>query len=92
MLFVFCLVSLFTFNFVDFGTIFIGFLGGALLGVFMINKAMFLLSGNTDIVLLNDYLLGFIKLVYLDFGFVLLILSLVMLSMIEIFTEQDTPP
>ncbi len=83
------LLSIISFNFSDWGLLTISVLAGCLFGLFLLNKVQLVLTGKSENLLgKDDYIIGYLKLVYLDSAFVLLVLLIVMLCMIEDFTEQ----
>ena len=84
-------VSIITLNYTDGITIAICITGGLFFGIFLLSKAILLIdpkltnSKNSQITELSkeDYVIGCLSLVYVDFGFVLLLLIFVMLAMIK---------
>ena len=80
------LVSVLTLNYTDIITIAICMSGGLLFGFFLLNKAFTLLQNRYSVSLQKeDYLIGSLT-VYVDFGFVLLVMMFIMLAMIKSFT------
>jgi len=84
------LLSVLTYNFRDWVLLAISLLASSLFGLFLLHKAHLVLTGKSASLQLgkDDYIIGYIKLIYLDSAFFLLILLIVMLCMIENFTEQ----
>ena len=84
------LLSALSFNYRDWVLLAISLLASSLFGLFLLNKAQLVLTGKSENLLgKDDYIIGYLKLVYLDSAFVLLILLIVMLCMIKEFTEQE---
>ena len=85
------LLSALSFNFRDWVLLAISLLASTLFGLFLLNKAQQLvLTGiSGDLLAKDDYIIGYLKIVYLDSAFVLLILLIVMLCMVKEFTEQE---
>ena len=82
------LLSVLSFNFRDLGLLAISVFVSLLFGLFLLCKAQLVLTGRSDSLLGNDdYIIGYLKLVYLDSTLVLLTVLIVMLCMIEDFTE-----
>jgi hypothetical protein len=82
------LFSVLSFNFRDWVLLTISVLASSLFSLFLLNKAQLVLTGKSENLLgKDDYIIGYLKLVYLDSAFVLLILLIVMLCMIKDFTE-----
>lgn len=86
-------------------TIFICFSGGIMFGLFLLSKALFLLQGshmkgasqqvNQIELTKEDYIIGGMRVIYVDFSFVLMLFLFVMLSMVKVFTaahdDKKTP-
>ena len=85
------LLSILSFNYRDWVLLAISLLASSLFGLFLLNKAQQLvLTGKSeDLLGKDDYIIGYLKIVYLDSAFVLLILLIVMLCMVKEFTEQE---
>ena len=80
------LLSVLTLNYTDMITILICMSGGFLFGVFLLHKAFTLLQNRYSHILhRDDYVIGSLT-IYVDFGFVLLIMMFIMLAMIKSFT------
>lgn len=80
-------VSVMTLNYTDMITIFVCMSGGLLFGVFLLHKSFQLLSNKyTHSLTRDDYVIGSLT-IYVDFGFVLLVMLFVMLAMIKSFTS-----
>ena len=81
------LISVLTLNYTDIVTILVCLIGGLLFGVFLLNKAFSLLYNRYSHDLMrDDYIIGSLT-IYVDFGFVLLIMLFIMLAMIKSFTS-----
>ena len=80
-------VSVMTLNYTDMVTILVCMAGGLLFGFFLLHKAFALLNNRYTHNLTNDdYIIGSLT-IYVDFGFVLLIMLFTMLAMIKSFTS-----
>jgi hypothetical protein len=80
------MVSYLTLNYADIITILICIVGGLLFGGFLLLKTFTLLTNKYSHALSReDYVIGCLTL-YVDFGFVLLIMMFIMLAMIRSFT------
>lgn len=80
-------VSILTLNYTDLITILLCMTGGLMFGVFILSKAFSLLSNRYSHALTkDDYVIGSLT-VYVDFGFVLLLMLFIMLAMIKSFTS-----
>ena len=85
--FVIFAVSILTLNYTDMVTIFVCLAAALLFGFFLLNKAFSLLHNNYSHDLMkDDYIIGSLT-IYVDFGFVLLIMLFIMLAMIKSFTS-----
>lgn len=102
-IFLSALISIISLNYTDAISILICMCAGLLFGLFLLNKVFVVLqppqplSTNTIVTQTraheelskNDYIIGFVHLVYADFSFVLLLLLFVMLAMIKAFTYKN---
>jgi len=80
-------ISYTTLNYTDLVTIMLCTIGGLLFGVYLLNKTFSLLQNKYDHELSrDDYVIGCLTL-YVDFGFVLLVMMFIMLAMIKSFTS-----
>jgi hypothetical protein len=80
-------MAVLTLNFADMITIIVCTIGGLLFGVFLLHKAFSLISNKYPHALTkNDYIIGSLT-IYVDFGFVLLLMLFIMLAMIKNFTS-----
>lgn len=81
------LVSVLTLNYTDLITILVCMIGGLMFGVFLLSKAFSLLQNQYSHALTReDYVIGSLT-IYVDFGFVLLLMLFIMLAMIKSFTS-----
>jgi len=79
-------LAILTLNFTDIITIVICMVGGLLFGIFLLHKAFSLITNKYGHSLTkSDYIIGSLT-IYVDFGFVLLLMLFVMLAMIKNFT------
>ena len=84
------LLSYFTLNYADIVTIFVCMAGGLLFGFFLLYKAFTLLRRRYSYPLkVEDFIIGSLT-IYVDFGFVLLLMLFVLLAMIKGFTSWST--
>ena len=89
-----CLMIVFMFvlsisflNYTDMITIFLCMFGGLMFGIFLLNKAFMLTQNKYSHALTkDDYVIASLT-IYVDFGFVLLIMLFVMLATIKQFTS-----
>lgn len=80
-------ITYMTLNYTDIITIIICIVGGLLFGCFLLSKTFALLHSRYSHALSrDDYVIGCLTL-YVDFGFVLLIMLFIMLAMIKSFTS-----
>lgn len=88
MIVVMFLLSVMTLNYTDIVTICVCMIGGLLFGVFLLHKAFQLLTNKyTHSLTRDDYVIGSLT-IYVDFGFVLLVMLFIMLAMIKTFTAN----
>ena len=81
------LLSVMTLNYTDIITICVCLTGGLLFGIFLLHKSFQLLTNRyTHSLTKDDYVIGSLT-IYVDFGFVLLIMLFIMLAMIKSFTS-----
>ena len=81
------LVSVLTLNYTDIVTILVCMVGGLLFGVFLLAKAFSLLTNKYSHALTkDDFVIGSLT-IYVDFGFILLVMLFIMLAMIKSFTS-----
>lgn len=81
------MISVLTLNYTDIVTILVCLIGGLLFGFFLLNK-VFTIINNTYSHDLNkeDFIIGSIT-IFVDFGFVLLLMLFIMLAMIKRFAS-----
>lgn len=81
------LVSVLTLNYTDIVTILVCMVGGLLFGTFLLAKAFSLLHNKYSHALTkDDFVIGSLT-IYVDFGFILLVMLFIMLAMIKSFTS-----
>lgn len=81
------LISILTLNYTDMVTILVCMVGGLLFGFFLLNKAYAIIERKYPFQLtIEDYIIGSLT-IYVDFGFVLLLMLFVMLAMIKSFSS-----
>ena len=74
-----------TLNYADMVTILVCLTGGLMFGFFLLSKAFTWLQGRSNFLLTkDDYVIGSLT-IYVDFGFILLLMMFVMLAMIKSF-------
>lgn len=74
-------------NYTDIVTILVCMIGGLLFGLFLLAKAFSLLQNKYSHALTkDDYIIGSLT-IYVDFGFILLVMLFIMLAMIKSFTS-----
>ena len=79
------ILAILTLNFADMVTIVVCMIGGLLFGVFLLHKAFTLINNRYGHMLYKtDYIIGSLT-IYVDFGFVLLLMLFIMLAMIKNF-------
>jgi len=82
LIFALCVATL---NYTDMVTILVCLTGGLMFGVFLLSKAFTWIQGKSSLQLTkDDYVIGSLT-VYVDFGFILLLMMFVMLAMIKSF-------
>ena len=83
-------VSVVMLSSVDVITILLCLSGGIFFGIYLLSKMFQMMEGKYTIPLRqDDYLIGSLS-IYVDFGFVLLLILFVMLAMIKSFVSYET--